>query len=235
MTYESTSKTLFSADAFGKFGALDVTEEWLSEARRYYIGVVGKYGTQVQRLLEKAAKVDIENICPLHGPILTKDLPYYLNLYRIWSGYEVEQDGILIAYNSIYGNTQKAVDVLNRLLCQNTSAKVILKNLASCDMAEAVSDAFCYGTLILATTTYNGGIFPCMREFITQLSEHNYQNRRVGIIENGSWAPTAAKTIKAMLGNSKNITFLEPTVTIHSALSDESYQKLLLLANNVIQ
>ena len=199
VSYDSRDKVLFSADAFGKFGALDIEEDWACEARRYYIGIVGKYGVQVQSLLKKTASLDIEIICPLHGPILKENLDYYLNLYNIWSSYSVESDGIVIAYTSVYGNTKKAVEFLAEKLYSKGCPKVVVNDLARCDMAEAVEDAFRYGKIVLATTTYNGDVFPFMREFIHHLTERNFQNKTIAFIENGSWAPTAAKTMKRKL------------------------------------
>ena len=222
VTYDSHDKVLFSADGFGKFGALDVEEPWADEARRYYIGIVGKYGAQVQKLLKKAAGLDIEMICPLHGPVLKENLGYYLNLYNTWSSYSVEEEGILIAYTSIYGNTKKGIEVLAEKLRRNGAPKVVVKDLARCDMAEAVADAFRYSKIVLATTTYNAGIFPHMRDFIDHLTERNFQNRTVALIENGSWAPVAANVMKKMLENSKKLNLVSPTVTIKSALSEES-------------
>ena len=222
VTYDSHDKVLFSADGFGKFGALDVEEPWADEARRYYIGIVGKYGAQVQKLLKKAVGLDIEMICPLHGPVLKEDLGYYLNLYNTWSSYSVEEEGILIAYTSIYGNTKKGVEVLAEKLRRNGAPKVVVKDLARCDMAEAVADAFRYSKIVLATTTYNAGIFPHMRDFIEHLTERNFQNRTVALIENGSWAPVAATVMKKLLEGSKKINLVSPTVTIKSALSEES-------------
>ena len=222
VTYDSHDKVLFSADGFGKFGALDVEEPWADEARRYYIGIVGKYGAQVQKLLKKAAGLDIEMICPLHGPVLKENLGYYLNLYNTWSSYSVEEEGILIAYTSIYGNTKKGVEVLAEKLRRNGAPKVVVKDLARCDMAEAVADAFRYSKIVLATTTYNAGIFPHMRDFIDHLTERNFQNRTVALIENGSWAPVAANVMKKMLENCKKLNLVSPTVTIKSALSEES-------------
>ena len=233
VTYDATDKILFSADGFGKFGALDVEEEWACEARRYYIGIVGKYGQQVQNLLKKAAGLDIEIICPLHGPVLKEDLGYYINLYDIWSSYEVETEGIVIAYTSIYGNTKKAVDLLAEKLKQKGCPNVVVNDLARCDMAEAVEDAFRYGKLVLATTTYNGDIFPFMKEFIDHLTERNFQKRKVAFIENGSWGPVAAKVMKRMLENSKNLDFAENTVTILSALNEQSSAKLDALADEL--
>ena len=230
VTYDSCDKVLFSADGFGKFGALDVQEDWACEARRYYIGIVGKYGTQVQALLKKAAGLDIQIICPLHGPILTENLGYYLNLYDIWSGYRVESEGIVIAYTSVYGHTKEAVELLAEKLLSKGCPKVEVHDLARCDMAEAVEDAFRYGKLVLATTTYNADIFPFMKEFIHHLTERNYQNRTVALMENGSWAPLAAKTMRKMLEGSKNITFTDTTVKILSALSDDSREEIEKLA-----
>jgi len=230
VTYDSTDKILFSADGFGKFGALDADEDWACEARRYYIGIVGKYGAQVQALLKKAAGLDIEIICPLHGPVLTENLGYYINLYNTWSTYQPEEDGIVIAYTSVYGNTKKAVMLLADKLRANGCPKVVVNDLARCDMAEAVEDAFRYSKLVLATTTYNSEIFPFMREFITHLTERNYQNRTVALIENGSWAPMAAKVMRSMLEKSKNITFTDTTVKIMSALNTESTEQLDSLA-----
>ena len=233
VTYDSKDKVLFSADGFGKFGALDTDEDWACEARRYYFGIVGKYGNQVQALLKKAAGLDIEIICPLHGPILTENLGYYLNLYNIWSSYEAEEEGIVIAYSSIYGNTRKAVMTLAEKLRQKGCPKVVVNDLARCDMHEAIEDAFRYSKLVLATTTYNSEIFPCMREFITHLTERNYSNRTVALIENGSWAPTAAKIMKGMFEKSKNITFCDTTVKILSALSEESSEALETLSEEL--
>ena len=235
VTYDSFDKVLFSADGFGKFGALDVEEDWACEARRYYIGIVGKYGSQVQTLLKKAATLDIQIICPLHGPVLTENLGYYINLYDIWSKYDVESEGIVIAYTSVYGNTKAAVLELAEKLKSNGCPKVVVNDLARCDMAEAVEDAFRYGKLVLATTTYNSEIFPFMREFINHLVERNYSNRTIGLIENGSWAPTAARVMKQMFEKSKNITFTENTVKILSALNNESRQQLDALAKELCQ
>ena len=233
VTYDSLDKVLFSADGFGKFGALDVEEDWACEARRYYIGIVGKYGAQVQALLKKAAGLDIQTICPLHGPVLTENLGYYIGLYNTWSSYEVEEEGIVIAYTSVYGNTKKAVIKLAEKLKMNGCPKVVVNDLARCDMAEAVEDAFRYSKLILATTTYNADIFPFMREFINHLTERNYQNRTVAFIENGSWAPMATKVIKGMLEKSKNLTYAENNVRILSALNDESTAQLNALADEL--
>ena len=230
VTYDSCDKVLFSADGFGKFGALDVQEDWACEARRYYIGIVGKYGLPVQNLLKKAAGLDIQIICPLHGPVLTENLGYYINLYDIWSSYKVESEGVMIAYTSIYGHTKEAVELLAKKLEEKGCPKVVVNDLARCDMAEAVEDAFRYGKVVLATTTYNGDIFPFMREYINHLTERSWQNRTVAMIENGSWMPTAAKTMKKMLADSKNITFYEPGVTILSALKEEDLQALEQMA-----
>ena len=229
VTYDSYDKVLFSADGFGKFGALDVTEDWACEARRYYIGIVGKYGPQVQALLKKAATLDIATICPLHGPVLTENLGYYLNLYDIWSSYKVESEGVVIAYASVYGHTKQAALLLAEKLTE-LGVKVSVHDLARDDMAEAVEDAFRYGKLVLATVTYNGDIFPFMKTFIHQLTERNYQNRTVALIENGTWAPTAGKVMTKMLESSKNITFAETSVKILSALSDESRAQIDALA-----
>ena len=233
VTYDSYDKVLFSADGFGKFGALDVEEDWACEARRYYIGIVGKYGAQVQSLLKKAAGLDIKTICPLHGPVLKENLGYYLNLYNTWSSYSVEEEGIVIAYTSVYGNTKKAVMQLKEKLIANGCPKVVVNDLARCDMAEAVEDAFRYSKLVLATTTYNAEIFPFMHEFITHLTERNFQNRTVAFIENGSWAPLAAKVMRGMFEKSKNLQFAENTVTILSALNEESTEKLNALADEL--
>lgn len=230
VTYDDKDKVLFSADGFGKFGALDADEDWADEARRYYIGIVGKYGARVQALLKKAAKLDIQMICPLHGPVLSENLGYYLEKYNTWSSYAVEDEGILIAYTSIYGHTKAAVELLAEKLREKGCPKVVVADLARCDMAQAVADAFRYGKLVLATTTYNAGIFPFMQTFIDHLTERNYQNRTVGMIENGSWAAMAAKTMKKMLESSKNLTFTDTTVTLKSALSDESRAQIEALA-----
>ena len=233
VTYDSTDKVLFSADGFGKFGALDVEEDWACEARRYYIGIVGKYGAQVQALLKKAAGLDIQTICPLHGPILTENLGYYLNLYDIWSSYSVESEGIMIAYTSVYGNTKKAVELLAEKLKNKGCPKVVVCDLAREDMAEAVEDAFRYGKLVMATTTYNAEIFPFMKQFIDHLTERNYRNRTVAFMENGSWAPLAAKIMKGMFANSKNLTFADTTVTIRSALDETSSAQVEALAEEL--
>ena len=225
MAYDTTDKILFSADAFGKFGALDVEDEWDCEARRYYIGIVGKYGAQVQALLKKAAGLEIKMICPLHGPVLKENLGHYINLYDIWSSYRVESDGILIAYTSIYGHTKKAVDLLAQKL-EAKGQKVTVADLARDDMAEAVEDAFRYGKLVLATTTYNGDMFPFMKDFINHLTERNFQNRTVAFIENGSWAPVAGKFMKKMLENSKNLTFTDATVKIFSAMNEKNVSEI---------
>ncbi|MBR2889205.1 MAG: FprA family A-type flavoprotein [Oscillospiraceae bacterium] len=232
VTYDSHDKVLFSADGFGKFGALDVEEEWACEARRYYIGIVGKYGAQVQALLKKAAGLDIQIIAPLHGPVLTENLGYYLNLYDIWSSYRVESEGVVIAYTSVYGNTKAAAELLAEKL-EAKGVKVSVHDLARTDMAEAVEDAFRYSKLVLATTTYNGDIFPYMKEFIHHLTEHSYQNRTVGLIENGSWAPMAAKIMGKMLEGSKNLTFTNTTVKILSALNDDSRAQIEALASEL--
>lgn len=233
VTYDRTDKVLFSADGFGKFGALDVEEDWTCEARRYYIGIVGKYGVQVQNLLKKAASLDIEIICPLHGPILKENLEYYLGLYNTWSSYQPEEEGIVIAYTSVYGNTKKAVRRLADKLKANGCPKVVVNDLARCDMAEAVEDAFRYSKLVLATTTYNAEIFPFMHEFINHLVERNYSNRTVALIENGSWAPLAAKVMRGMLEKSKNLTFTDTTVKILSALNEESTEQIDALAEEL--
>ncbi|MBE6697575.1 MAG: MBL fold metallo-hydrolase [Ruminococcaceae bacterium] len=233
VTYDSTDKVLFSADGFGKFGALDADEPWADEARRYYIGIVGKYGAQVQALLKKAAALDIQIICPLHGPVLSEDLGYYLGLYNVWSSYQPEQDGIVIAYTSIYGNTGKAVMQLAEKLKNNGAPAVVVHDLARCDMAQAVADAFRFNKLVLATTTYNADIFPFMREFINHLTERNFQNRTVAMIENGSWAPQAVKVMRAMLENSKDITYTETSVKIKSALNAESSEQLGKMADEL--
>ena len=233
VTYDSTDKVLFSADGFGKFGALDADEAWACEARRYYIGIVGKYGAQVQGLLKKAAGLDIQIICPLHGPVLTENLGYYLGLYDTWSSYRPEEEGVVIAYTSVYGNTKKAVMQLAEKLRAKGCKKVVVNDLARCDMAEAVEDAFRYNKLVLATTTYNGDIFPFMRSFIEHLTERSFQNRTVSFIENGSWAPLAAKVMKGMLEKSKNLTYTENGVKILSALNEESFAQLDALADEL--
>lgn len=233
VTYDSTDKVLFSADAFGKFGALDIDEDWACEARRYYIGIVGKYGAQVQGLLKKAAALDIKTICSLHGPVLCENIEYYINLYDIWSSYKPESEGVVIAYTSVYGNTKKAVIKLADMLKANGCPKVSMFDLARCDMAEAVEDAFRYNKIVLATTTYNNDIFPFMRTFIDHLTERNFQSRTVAFIENGSWAPAAAKIMKAMLEKSKNLTYTETTVKILSALDTDSENQLKNLADEL--
>ena len=233
VTYDSYDKVLFSADGFGKFGALDAQEDWACEARRYYIGIVGKYGAPVQTLLKKAAGLDISIICPLHGPVLTENLGYYINLYDIWSSYKVESEGVVIAYTSIYGHTKEAVELLAQKLEEKGCPKVVVTDLARDDMAEAVEDAFRYGKLVLATTTYNGDIFPFMHTFIHHLTERSYQNRTIGLIENGSWAPMAARIMKGKFEKSKNITFTDTTVKILSALSDESKAQIEALAEEL--
>ena len=233
VTYDSKDKVLFSADGFGKFGALDVEEDWACEARRYYIGIVGKYGAQVQALLKKASGLDIEKICPLHGPVLTENLGYYLGLYNTWSSYGVESDGILICYTSVYGNTKKAVMKLAEKLKSYGCPKVVVNDLAREDMAECVEDAFRYGRIVLATTTYNAEIFPFMREFINHLTERNFRNKTIGFIENGSWAPMAIKVMKGMLEKCSNLTYCENDVKIMSALNDTSSEQLDLLAKEL--
>ena len=233
VTYDTTDKVLFSADGFGKFGALDVEEDWACEARRYYIGIVGKYGMQVQKLLEKASKLDIQIICPLHGPVLTENLGYYINLYDIWSSYKTETEGVVIAYTSVYGNTKKAVLLLEEKLKEKGVEKVVVNDLARCDMAEAVEDAFRYGKIVLATTTYNGDVFPFMRNFINELTERGFKNKKIGFIENGSWAPVAKKFMMKMFENSKDLNYLENSVTIASAVNDENAKQIELLAEEL--
>ena len=233
VTYDSTDKVLFSADGFGKFGALDVEEDWDCEARRYYIGIVGKYGPQVQKLLKAASTLDIQTICPLHGPILTENLGHYIEKYDIWSSYKVEDEGVVIAYSSVYGNTKKAVEVLAQKLEEKGCPKVSVFDLARDDMAEAVEEAFRYGKLVLATITYNADIFPFMKTYIDYLTERNYQNRTIGLIENGSWAPNAAKVMKAEFEKSKNITWLDTTVKIMSSLSEENMEQLDQMAEEL--
>lgn len=234
-TYDSSDKVLFSADAFGKFGALDTEEDWACEARRYYFGIVGKYGAQVQAVLKKAAALDISVICPLHGPVLSEDLSYYLGLYNTWSSYGVESEGVFIAYTSVYGNTKKAAELLEQKLNEKGCPKTVIADLAREDMAEAVEDAFCYGKIVLATTTYNADIFPFMKQFICELTERNYQNRTIGIIENGSWASTAAKVIKGMFEKSKNITFAENVVSIKSAVKQDNIAQIEALADELVK
>ncbi|MBQ4558119.1 MAG: FprA family A-type flavoprotein [Clostridia bacterium] len=232
MTYEKTEKVLFSADAFGKFGALDADEDWACEARRYYIGIVGKYGMPVQNLLKKAAALDIKTICPLHGPILKDNLGYYIDLYKTWSSYGIESEGIVVAYTSVYGNTKKAVELLAKML-EEKGQKVTINDLARCDMAEAVEDAFRYGKIVFATTTYNGDVFPFMREFINHLTERNFQNRLVAFIENGSWAPMATSIMKKMLENCKNLEYANTSVKIMSALNADNMEQLKILAEEL--
>ena len=233
MSYDETDKALFSADAFGKFGALDCQDkEWDCEARRYYMGIVGKYGMQVQAVLKKAAALDIKMICPLHGPVLTGDLSHYMSLYDIWSSYGVESDGVCISYTSVYGNTKKAAELLAKKL-EERGCKAAISDLARCDMAEAVEDAFRYGKLVLATTTYNADIFPFMRQFIDHLTERNYQNRTLGFIENGTWAPAAAKIMKAMFEKSKNINYIDTTVTLRSAMTEENAKAIERMAEEL--
>lgn len=233
VTYDSTDKVLFSADGFGKFGALDVEEDWADEARRYYIGIVGKYGAQVQALLKKAAALDIAIICPLHGPVLNENLGYYLDKYNTWSSYAVEDEGVVIAYTSVYGHTKEAVEELAEKLNQRGCPNVVVADLARCDMAEAVADAFRYSKLVLATTTYNATIFPHMQSFIDHLTARNYQGRTVGMIENGAWAPMAAKVMKKMLETSKNLTYTDTTVTVKCALNDASRAQIGALADEL--
>ena len=233
VTYDSKDKILFSADAFGKFGALDVEEDWACEARRYYFGIVGKYGAQVQALLKKAVTLDIEKICPLHGPILTENLSYYLDLYQTWSSYGVETEGVMIAYASVYGNTKKAAELLGEELKANGCPRVVVADLAREDMAECIEDAFRHGKLVLATITYNGGVFPFMQTFIDGLKERNFQNRTIGIIENGSWAPVAAKNIKSMMEGCKNLTWTETAVTIKSGVKEETKAQIKALADEL--
>ncbi|MBR4973901.1 MAG: FprA family A-type flavoprotein [Clostridia bacterium] len=233
VSYDSTDKVLFSADGFGKFGALDTDEDWACEARRYYVGIVGKYGAQVQNLLKKASNLDIKIICPLHGPCLNENLSYYVNLYDKWSNYTPEEEGIMIAYTSVYGNTKKAVEFLAEKLKEKGAIKVVLNDLARSDMAEAVEDAFRYSKIVLATTTYNGEIFPFMREFINHLTERNFSNRKIALIENGSWAPMATKVMRGMLENSKNLNFTETSVKILSALNENTLEQLEQLASEL--
>ncbi len=233
VTYDSTDKVLFSADGFGKFGALDVEEDWADEARRYYIGIVGKYGAQVQALLKKAAALDIAIICPLHGPVLNENLGYYLDKYNTWSSYAVEDEGVVIAYTSVYGHTKEAVEELAEKLNQRGCPNVVVADLARCDMAEAVADSFRYSKLVLATTTYNATIFPHMQNFIDHLTARNYQGRTIGMIENGAWAPMAAKVMKKMLETSKNLTYTDTTVTVKCALNDASRAQIDALADEL--
>lgn len=233
MSYDGADKALFSADAFGKFGALDCQDkEWDCEARRYYMGIVGKYGMQVQAVLKKAAALDIKMICPLHGPVLTGDLSHYTGLYDIWSSYGVESEGVCIAYTSVYGNTKRAAELLAKKL-EERGCKAAISDLARCDMAEAVEDAFRYGKLVLATTTYNADIFPFMKQFIDQLTERHYQNRTLGFIENGTWAPAAAKIMKAMFEKSKNINYIDTTVTLRSAMTEENAEAIDRMAEEL--
>ena len=233
VTYDALDKVLFSADGFGKFGALDVEQDWDDEARRYYIGIVGKYGPQVQALLKKAAGLEISKICPLHGPVLTENLGHYLNLYNLWSSYQPEEEGVVVAYTSVYGNTKAAAELLAKSLSDVGCSKVVVYDLARCDMAQAVADAFRYSKLVLATTTYNADIFPFMKEFIHHLTERSFQNRTVAFVENGTWAPTAAKCMAKMLEGSKNLTFANTTVKILSALSDDSKAQIAALAEEL--
>lgn len=233
VTYDSKDKVLFSADGFGKFGALDADEDWACEARRYYIGIVGKYGAQVQALLKKASALDIQIICPLHGPVLSENLGYYIDLYNTWSGYKTESEGVVVAYTSVYGNTKKAAAYLEEKLLENGCPKVVSFDLARNDMAECVEDAFRYGKIVFATTTYNGDVFPFMRNFIETLTEHNFQNKTVAFIENGSWAPTAARVMKGMLEKSKNLTYCENDVKIISAMNEESRAQIDALASEL--
>ncbi len=233
VTYDAADKVLFSADGFGKFGALDVEEEWACEARRYYFGIVGKYGMQVQKLLQAAATLDIQKICPLHGPMLTENLKYYLDLYNTWSSYGIESDGIVIAYTSVYGNTRKAVELLAEKLKSKGCPKVVVNDLARCDMAEAVEDAFRYGKIVLATTTYNAGIFPFMREFIEHLTERNFANKSVAFIENGTWAPLAHKVMKSMLEGCRNLAYADTTVSIKSAMNDTNKEQIEALSDEL--
>ena len=235
VTYDKTDKILFSADGFGKFGTTDSEEDWACEARRYYFGIVGKYGAQVQSLLKKAAALDIATICPLHGPVLKENLGYYINLYDVWSSYGVETEGVFIAYTSVYGHTEKAVNLLREKLAEKGCGKIATANLAVDDMSEAVEDAFRYGRIVLATTTYNGDIFPFMRDFIAHLTERNYQNRKIGLIENGSWAPVAAKVMKEKFANSKNVVFAENTVKILSAVNKENEAQIDALAEEMLK
>ena len=237
MSYDSADKVLFSADAFGKFGALDYDdpEGWACEARRYYFGIVGKYGAQVQAVLKKLAGAELNVICPLHGPVLDSDLGYYLNTYNTWSSYGVETEGVAICYTSVYGHTKAAAELLAEKLRERGCPKVAVSDLARDDMHEAIEDAFRYGKLVLASTTYDGGVFPIMKDFLERITEHNYQNRLIGIVENGTWAPMAAKTMKAMFEGSKNITFTETTVTIRSALKEDSLAQLDELADELMK
>ena len=234
VTYDAHDKILFSADGFGKFGALDVEDDWACEARRYYFGIVGKFGVQVQKLLQKAQKLDVQIICPLHGPVLTENLSYYLNLYHIWSSYEVETDGIAIFYCSIYGNTKDVIELFAEKLKEKGCQNIVINDLTRCDIIEAVEQAFRYGKIVLASPTYNGDIFPRMKEFLNHLTDRNYQNRLIAFMENGTWVPTAVKCMKKMLENSKNLTFAENKVTIYSTLSDESRKELENLVDELV-
>lgn len=233
MTYDSRDKVLFSADGFGKFGALDIEEEWACEARRYYFGIVGKYGVQVQNLLKKVSKFDIKTICPLHGPVLSDDLEQYLSLYNVWSKYEAESSGVFIAYTSVYGNTKNAVMKLAEILKEKGCENVVVSDLARSDMAECVEDAFRYDRVVFATTTYNGDMFPFMKDYINRLAEHSFQNRKVGFIENGTWAPMAAKSMKAILEKCKDITFCENVVQIHSSVDENCMKQISALADDL--
>ncbi len=235
VTYDKTEKVPFSADAFGKFGALDADEDWACEARRYYFGIVGKYGAQVQTLLKKAAALDIQTICPLHGPVLSENLDYFLSLYDTWSAYRPENEGVMIAYASVYGNTKKAAELLAEELRKNGCSKVVISDLARSDMAENVEDAFRYSKLVLASPTYNADVFPFMREFLLNLTERNYQNRTVGFIENGSWASAAERVMKKMLENSKNLTYLETSAHLKSALNEESTEQIKKMARELCE
>ena len=235
VTYDKTEKVLFSADAFGKFGALDADEDWACEARRYYFGIVGKYGAQVQTLLKKTAALDIQTICPLHGPVISENLDYFLSLYDTWSAYRPENEGVMIAYASVYGNTKKAAELLAEELRKNGCSKVVISDLARSDMAENVEDAFRYSKLVLASPTYNADVFPFMREFLLNLTERNYQNRTVGFIENGSWAPAAERVMKKMLENSKNLTYLETSAHLKSALNEESTEQIKKMARELCE
>ena len=236
VTYDSYDKVLFSADAFGKFGALDVDDEdgWACEARRYYFGIVGKYGMQASNLLKKASAFEINTICPLHGPVLNENLGYYIDLYKTWTSYEVESEGVVISYTSVYGNTKKAVELLRDELLENGCPKVVLNDLARVDMHEAIEDAFRYGTMVLATTTYNNDVFPFMREFIYELLERGYKNRKIAIIENGSWAPSARKKIRSMLEEAKGLTILENGVTIRSSMTEQNKEEIKALAKELL-
>ena len=235
VTYDEANKVLFSADGFGKFGALDVDEDWACEARRYYFGIVGKYGAQVQNLLKKASELDIEMICPLHGPVLSENLGHYINLYNIWSSYQSETDGVAVFYTSVYGHTKEAVELLAKKLEEKNAPKVVVTDLARCDMAEAVEDAFRYSKIVLATTTYNASIFPFMNDFITHLVERNFQNKEIAIIENGTWAPLAAKVIKEKLANQKNLKFIDPVVRINSSMNEVNLEEIEKVTDNLCQ